>query len=140
MKNRTTSLQINATYPRVFANGSHFYIGGDVIISSFTVLKGGYGESARIEIDDYTKIGPGVVIVSSNHNYEKKNETIKDQSSTYKPVIIGKDCWIGANATVLAGVTIGDGAVIGAGAVVNKDVPEYEVWAGVPAQKIKERS
>lgn len=28
---------------------------------------------------------------------------------------------------------------IGAGAVVNKEVPEYEIWAGVPAKKIGER-
>jgi acetyltransferase-like isoleucine patch superfamily enzyme len=36
-------------------------------------------------------------------------------------------------------VTIGKGAVIAAGAVVVKGVPEYEVWRGVPAKKIKDR-
>ena len=39
--------------------------------------------------------------------------------------------------TILKGVTIGEGAIISAGAVVNKDVPPYEIWGGVPARKIK---
>jgi acetyltransferase-like isoleucine patch superfamily enzyme len=30
--------------------------------------------------------------------------------------------------------------VIGANAVVAGEVPEYEIWAGVPARKIGERS
>ena len=53
------------------------------------------------------------------------------------PISIGKNVWIGANATVLAGVSIGDGAVIAAGAVVTKDVPENTVVGGVPAKTIK---
>jgi len=44
--------------------------------------------------------------------------------------------WIGCHVVILPGVTIGDHAVIGAGAVVNKDVPPWEKWGGVPAKKI----
>lgn len=36
----------------------------------------------------------------------------------------------------MPGVHIGRGAVIAAGAVVSKDVPELEIWGGVPAHKI----
>lgn len=36
-------------------------------------------------------------------------------------------------------MTIGDGAVIGAGSVVNKDIPPYQVWAGVPVRFICNR-
>ena len=49
-------------------------------------------------------------------------------------VVIGNDVWIGENVTILSGVTIGDGAVIGAGSVVAKDVPEYAVVCGNPAE------
>ncbi|GAB5442272.1 MAG: hypothetical protein Fues2KO_26210 [Fuerstiella sp.] len=48
--------------------------------------------------------------------------------------------WLGAGVTVTAGVSIGDGAVVGAGAVVTHNVPEYEIWAGIPANKIGERT
>jgi acetyltransferase-like isoleucine patch superfamily enzyme len=51
--------------------------------------------------------------------------------------VIGKNVWIGANATVLPGVTIGDGAIIAAGAVVTKEVPANVIVGGVPAKIIK---
>lgn len=38
-----------------------------------------------------------------------------------------------------AGVTIGPDAVIGAGAVVTKDVPEFAVAVGMPAQVVRNR-
>lgn len=54
-------------------------------------------------------------------------------------IFIGNDVWIGANAIILDGVNIGDGAIISAGAVVNKDVPAYSIYGGVPASFIKLR-
>ena len=52
---------------------------------------------------------------------------------------IGADVWIGVNAIIRSGVTIGTGSVIGAGSVVLNDIPEYEIWAGNPARKIRDR-
>jgi len=48
-------------------------------------------------------------------------------------VVIGKDCWIGANSTILPGVTIGDFSVVAAGSVVTKNVPSGTMVAGNPA-------
>ena len=56
-----------------------------------------------------------------------------------KPVTIGNDVWIGANAYIRGGVTIGSGAVIGAHAVVTKDVRPYEIVAGCPAKPLRRR-
>lgn len=54
-----------------------------------------------------------------------------------KPIVIKNDVWIGFNATILKGVTIGEGAIIGACSLVTKDVPDWAVVAGNPAQIIK---
>lgn len=54
-----------------------------------------------------------------------------------KPVTIGDNVLIGANAVVIEGVSVGNGAVVAAGAVVTQDVPENAVVAGVPARIIK---
>lgn len=71
-------------------------------------------------------------------NVMKKNFSDFDTKKT-PSISVGSDVWIGANATVLSGVTIGTGAVIGAGSVVTKDVGPYEIWAGNPARKIRDR-
>ena len=54
-----------------------------------------------------------------------------------KPVTVGDDVLIGANAVIIEGVSVGDGAVVVAGAVVTQDVPPHAVVAGVPARVIK---
>lgn len=54
-----------------------------------------------------------------------------------KPIIIKKNAWIGAAATILPGVTIGENSVIAAGAVVSKDIPDNVVAGGIPAKIIK---
>jgi serine O-acetyltransferase len=69
---------------------------------------------------------------------------LDDRSSDLERVIIGNDVMIGAGAKVLCGpgetLTIGDRAMIGANAVVTKSVGPDEVWGGVPAVKIRDRS
>lgn len=52
---------------------------------------------------------------------------------------IKNDVWIGIGTIIKAGVTINNGAVVGAGSVVTHDVPAYEIWAGNPAKKIRDR-
>lgn len=53
--------------------------------------------------------------------------------------VIENDVWLGTGVYVKGGVTIHTGAVIGMNSVVTHDVPAYEIWAGNPARKIKDR-
>jgi acetyltransferase-like isoleucine patch superfamily enzyme len=55
----------------------------------------------------------------------------------YKDTIIGKRCFIGANAIIMAGVKIGNEVIIGSGAIVTKDIPSNCVAAGNPAKILK---
>jgi sugar O-acyltransferase (sialic acid O-acetyltransferase NeuD family) len=52
-------------------------------------------------------------------------------------VTVKKYATIGTNATILPHLTIGEGALVGAGAVVTKDVPDFQVVAGVPARLVR---
>ncbi len=52
-------------------------------------------------------------------------------------VEIGDNVFIGNDVKVLKGVRIGEGAVIGCGSIVVSDVPDFSVYAGVPARFIK---
>lgn len=52
-------------------------------------------------------------------------------------VVVEPDAYLGTGVTVREGVRIGAGAVIGMGAVVLNDVPPGQVWAGVPARKLR---
>jgi acetyltransferase-like isoleucine patch superfamily enzyme len=54
-----------------------------------------------------------------------------------KPIVIKRNAWIGAGATILPGVTDGENAVVAAGAVVSKDVPANTVVGGIPAKILK---
>lgn len=89
--------------------------------------------AAGIVIGDYTQIAANVAIVSSNHDVHDSRAHVPSA-----PIVIGKYCWIGANAVILPGVTLGDNTVVGAGAVVTRSFPEgYCVIAGNPARKLR---
>lgn len=87
----------------------------------------------EVVIEDHVTVGANAIIGDRD-----------DHSDIYasepRPVHIGKNVWIGMNATIMKGVTIGEYAIVGAGAVVTKDVPAYAIVAGVPAKIIKYRN
>ena len=62
-----------------------------------------------------------------------------DYSNSFGPVTIGDYAFIGPRAIILPDISIGMGAVVAAGAVVTKNIPELEIWGGIPAKKIADR-
>lgn len=89
----------------------------------------------KITIGENTLIGPGVHIYTATHPLDP---IIRRNGLEYgKPVVIGKDCWIGGRAIICPGVNVGNGVTIGAGSVVTKDIPDNVLVAGVPAKIIK---
>lgn len=109
--------------------GKNIVIGRNVFINSGCRFQ----DQGGIIIGDGALIGHNAVLATLNHGIEPN----KRQDIYPAPIKIGKNVWIGANATILPGVSIGDNAVIAAGAVVAKDVPENTVFGGVPAKIIK---
>ena len=109
--------------------GKFIKIGKDVFINhacSFLDMGG-------ITIEDHVLIGPRVNLITENH----PADPIDRRALITKPIVIKRNAWIGANATILPGVTIGVNAIVAAGAVVAKDVPDNAIVGGVPAKFIK---
>ena len=86
-----------------------------------------------ITIEDDVLIGPKVSLITESHPLSPAER----RALIVKPIVIKRNAWIGAGATILPGVTVGENAVVAAGAVVNKDVPANTAVAGVPAKVIK---
>jgi len=111
-----------------------------VIKNGYLEINGGFiNEGVEITCASKITIGEGATIARDVVIRDYDGHTIEEPDyQIAKPIIIGKNVWIGNRAIILKGVTIGDGAIIAAGAIVTKDVPARMTVAGIPAKTIKE--
>jgi maltose O-acetyltransferase len=85
-----------------------------------------------VEIGAGTQIGPGVQILTADH---PRDPVVRQTGQEFgRPVVIGRNVWIGGGAIILPGVTIGDDAIVGAGSVVTRSVPAAATAYGNPAR------
>lgn len=117
---------VSIQLPVVINNPDHLRVGARVSINAFVHIWALGG----VTIGDDTLIASHVAITSLTHDPRAELYAATQQA---RPVVIGRNVWIGTHAVILPGVTIGDNAVIGAGAVVTRDVPPRTVVVGVPA-------
>ena len=112
--------------------GKHVHFGKCVYANfNFTAV-----DDTHIYVGDYTMFGPNVILATAGHPILPK---LRQEAYLYNmPVLIGKNCWLGAGVIVLPGVTIGDNTVIGAGSVVTKDIPSNVVAVGNPCRVLRE--
>lgn len=99
----------------------------------------GYSPSSYIQATNGIRIGSNVIhaiglkIITSNHEINDFTKHTKN-----KPVVIGDNCWLGANVTILPGVQLGNHVIVAAGSVVTKSFLEDNiVIGGVPAKVLK---
>ena len=136
--NKLTSNSVGIFQPCFFnisASGSKIIIGNNVGISGSTI-----NATTSITIGDNTIIGSGCLITDTDSHPIKAADRLRPDWPSLtksKPIVIGKNVFIGARSIVMKGVTIGDGAVVGAGSVVTKDVPANAIVAGNPAKIVK---
>lgn len=117
------------------SNVSGIAVGDNTSIGFETIMDG----SAPITIGCWVRMGPRGVMITTRHNFERRDRLIKEQGNSSGPITIGDDVWLGAGVMIMPNVTIGTGAVIGAGSIVTKDVPEYAIAVGNPARVVKTR-
>ena len=100
-------------YPEKLKMGKFFDIG------TFTYINSSYG----ITIGNNVQIGSHCSIYS--------HSTIDNK---HGPVVLKNNCKIGTHSTIMPNVTIGENSIIAAYSFVTKDVPDNEIWAGIPAK------
>jgi maltose O-acetyltransferase len=113
-----------------FFNPSNISIGHDTIIGDHCFMDG----RAPLKIGNHVGIASQVLIYNDEHDINSP-----DYGNSFGPVEIGDYVFIGPRTIILPNVKIGKGAVVAAGAIVTKDIPEKEIWGGVPAKKISDR-
>lgn len=131
---------------------------GYINIGDRTFIGGGdFYSIDGIEVGNDVMFSWGCTVIDNNsHSHiwtERKDDVLqwkrgvesgavgkyKDWSKVRRKKILIKDkAWIGFNSIILKGVTIGEGAIVGAGSVVTKDVPDWTIVGGNPAQIIRE--
>ena len=100
-------------YPENLKTGKNFDIGEFSYINS----------EKGVKIEDLVQIGSHCSIYS--------HSTIDGKEG---PVHLKKNCKIGTHSTIMPNVTIGVNSIVGAYSFVNKNIPDNELWMGVPAK------
>ncbi len=77
-----------------------------------------------ITIEDNVLIGPRVNLVTENHPIDPTDR----KTVLPKPILVKRNAWIGAAATILPGVTIGENSIVAAGAVVTPMFRLTPLW------------
>ena len=111
------------------------HAGGRIEIGNNVFINYGASLSAhqRVRIGDSCQLGSYACLMDNDyHGVEERG-----RAGESKPIILGRNVWLGVRVIVLKGVTIGDNAVIGAGSVVTRDIPANCLAAGVPARVIR---
>ena len=72
-------------------------------------------------------------------NNSNRCRYIKEQQFIHGSTVLGDDVWIGSGASVLMNARIGDGSIVSSNSLVSGVVPEFTVFAGVPARFIRNR-
>lgn len=147
---------IGPGYDFLFVQLKNIAIGDRVLIGKRAWMQ--TIENGKIRIGNGTQIGRDFVISSINeisigsnclfsyrvsvfdHDHKVTNirlHPMKSGLTKGKKIIIGNDCFIGANTVITKGVKLGNHCIVGANSVVTKTFPDNSIIAGNPAKMIK---
>jgi acetyltransferase-like isoleucine patch superfamily enzyme len=116
--------------PFYTVGGTEIRIGQNVFVNQNCT----FYDLGGLDIADDVMIGPNVSIITTGHPL---NPSQRRAATIGRPIVIERNVWIAAGATIIGGVTVGENSVVAAGSVVTKDVPPNTLAAGNPARVIR---
>lgn len=111
--------------------GQNVFVGNDVRIGNKVKIQNNVSVYEGVELEDYVFCGPSMVFTNVR---TPRCEFPRNTAADYKRTLVKRGASIGANATIVCGTTLGRNAFVGAGSTVTKNVPDYAVVYGNPAQ------
>ena len=109
--------------------GQNVVISPGVKIGNNVKIQNNVSVYTGVVLEDNVFCGPSMVftnVINPRSHVTRKHE--------YRTTRVREGASIGANATVVCGVTLGRYSFVAAGAVVTRDVADYSLVVGVPAQ------
>lgn len=110
--------------------GQNVHIGPNVQIGNNVKIQNNVSVYEGVTLEDDVFCGPSMVFT----NVEIPRSAYPKDSSEYLSTLVCKGASIGANAIIVCGITLGKHSFVGAGSVVTKDIPDYALVYGVPAE------
>ena len=121
----------NASFGKSCTLGQNVFVARDVVIGHRVKIQNNVSIYEGVVLEDDVFCGPSVVFTNVKTPRSKISRRNK-----YEKTLVRTGATLGANSTVVCGITIGKFAFVGAGAVVTKDVPDYALVVGTPAQHL----
>ena len=117
-------------------------IGSHIHIAAYCAM---YGADYSIVMEDYTGLSARATIYAAMDDFSGDYliGPIHDSNVTNVTggtIKIGAYAQIGAGGLVFPGVCIGEGAVLGAMSMAKQSLEPWNIYVGIPAKKIKQRS
>jgi len=112
--------------------GQNVYVAQGVNIGNYCKIQNNVSIYGGVELEDYVFCGPSAVFTNILRPRCKYPQETPDK---FIKTLVKTGASLGANSTIVCGITIGRHALVGAGAVVTKDVPEYAIVYGNPANQ-----
>ena len=127
------------------------FVGGEMKTSFYTGQNGRIVIGENVGISNSVFVSQNSIVIEKNvfigggcrfydndfHSVFFEERISAHSSSPSAPIRVCEGAFVGGHCIVLKGVEIGSFSVVGAGSVVTKSIPSKELWAGVPAKKIK---
>lgn len=93
-------------------------------------------EPYLISIHNHVILGANCNFITHDYSSAVVSQYLGINLGKIGSIEIDDNSFIGANATIMPNVYIGKNCVVAAGSIVTKNIPDNEVWGGIPAKKI----
>lgn len=116
--------RVNIKYPWRLSIDAHSWIGEGAWIDNL----------ADVSIGSNVCVSQDAYLLTGNHDYKSVQFTL-----ITRPIILADGAWVGARAVVCPGVVMARNSVLTVGSVLTTSTETNGIYAGIPAQWVKER-